>query len=131
MYVLVIYEGTWLYMKKKLIKMSSIVILVLIMLVIETTTFAADYYRPEDLTGAPSSDSEIIKNVGNQVIGVLQAIGIVVSVIVAIILGIKYMLGSVDQKAEYKKTMLPYAIGSALIFGASMVSYIIMHAIQF
>ena len=125
MYVLVIYEGTWLYMKKKLIKMSSIVILVLIMLVIQTTTFAADYYRPEDLTGAPSSDSEIIKNVGNQVIGV------VVSVIVAIILGIKYMLGSVDQKAEYKKTMLPYAIGSALIFGASMVSYIIMHAIQF
>ena len=112
-------------MKKKLIKMSSIVILVLIMLVIQTTTFAADYYRPEDLTGAPSSDSEIIKNVGNQVIG------IVVSVIVAIILGIKYMLGSVDQKAEYKKTMLPYAIGSALIFGASMVSYIIMHAIQF
>ena len=41
------------------------------------------------------------------------------------------MLGSVEQKAEYKKTMLPYVIGAALIFGASTISYIIMNAVKF
>ena len=38
------------------------------------------------------------------------------------ILGIKYMLGSVEEKASYKKSMMPYLIGSVLIFGAVNVT---------
>lgn len=34
------------------------------------------------------------------------------------LLGIKYMLGSTDEKASYKKSMLPYLIGSIMLFGA-------------
>lgn len=48
----------------------------------------------------------------------LLAIGIVVAVIVGSILGIKYMMGSVEEKAEYKQTLLAYLISCAVVFGA-------------
>ena len=38
---------------------------------------------------------------------------------ILIVLGIKYMMGSTAEKAEYKKTLMPYFIGALLIFGAS------------
>ena len=47
------------------------------------------------------------------------------SVIVLIILGLKYMMGSVEEKAAYKKTLLPYVIGAALVFAASAIAGII------
>lgn len=114
-------------------KIILVILLIVILLITGTTVFAEDdVYTPGDLTGsAPAGTMQEVKSIGNKVIGVLQAIGIVVSVIVATILGIKYMLGSIEQKAEYKKTMLPYVIGSALIFGASTISYIIINAVKF
>ena len=41
------------------------------------------------------------------------------------ILGIKYMIGSVEEKAEYKKTMMPYIIGTTILFAASTIVSII------
>ena len=121
-------KGMWLNMKKKLLKIASIIILILIILATQTITFA-DEYRPEDLNGEISGDDYIIKNVGNQIIGVLQAIGIVVSVVVLIILGIKYMMGSIDQRAEYKKSMLTYVIRASGLLSASVIANIIMNAV--
>ena len=46
-------------------------------------------------------------------------------VIFLLILGIKYMMGSASEKAEYKKTMIPYIVGAVLIFaGTSLVRVI-------
>ena len=33
------------------------------------------------------------------------------------ILGIKYMLGSLEERASYKRSMLPYIVGAVLLFG--------------
>ena len=49
----------------------------------------------------------------------------VLSVIVLIILGLKYMMGSVEEKAEYKKSFMPYIIGAALVFAASTIAGIV------
>ena len=49
-------------------------------------------------------------------------IGIIVAVVVLLVLGIKYMMGSASEKAEYKKTMIPYLVGALLIFGASAIA---------
>ncbi|MEI3401230.1 MAG: hypothetical protein V8R51_02250 [Clostridia bacterium] len=46
----------------------------------------------------------------------MQTVGIVLSVVILIILGIKYMMGSAEEKAEYKKTMIPYLIGAVSVF---------------
>ena len=54
--------------------------------------------------------------VGNRIIGVLQVIGTFVAVGMTMTVGIKYMLCSVEEKAEYKKTALLYIVGALLIF---------------
>lgn len=49
------------------------------------------------------------------ILSVIQIVGIIIAIISTLILGIKYMTGSLEQKAEYKKTMIPFIIGIALI----------------
>ncbi len=62
-----------------------------------------------------------IAEFGGKVADILTTAGIVVAVIVLLVLGIKYMMGSASEKAEYKKTMIPYLVGAILILGASTI----------
>lgn len=66
-----------------------------------------------------------ITGVGEKVIGIVTMLGSILAVLVLVILGIKYMMGSTDEKAEYKKSMLPYVIGSVLVFAASSIASVI------
>ena len=52
----------------------------------------------------------------NNFITVIHVVGSIASVVALIIIGIRYMYSSVEEKAEYKKTMLGYIIGCALVF---------------
>lgn len=79
-----------------------------------------DDYKPGDLTNADS-----IQDMGNNIIGVIQFVGSFLSVIVLVVLGIKYMMGSVEERAEYKKTMWPYIVGAFLLFATTTLLSII------
>ena len=76
-----------------------------------------------DTKNAPASN--IFKAAGNSVVSILTSIGIVLSVIVLAVLGVKYMLGSLDERAEYKRSLMPYFIGAIITFGASTIAQII------
>lgn len=80
-----------------------------------------------DVTGTNTVADNDISTIGQSIIKVLGVIGSIVSVIFLVILGIKYMLGSVEEKAEYKKTLLPYFIGALLVFAASTIASIIFN----
>jgi len=54
--------------------------------------------------------------VANSIIGTLKVIGAFSAVAMAMIVGIKYMISSTEQKAEYKKTAIAYLLGALLIF---------------
>ena len=68
-----------------------------------------------------------VASLGGQIVGIIQVVGIVVAVVILLILGIKYMTGSAQEKAEYKKTMIPYIIGAILIFAASTIVNVIFN----
>ena len=55
----------------------------------------------------------------------MSIIGSAISIIAIIALGIKYMLGSIEERAQYKKTLMPYFIGAIFVFGATTVSGIV------
>lgn len=113
---------------KKTAKIISILVIAICLISMATSVFAAPVTGvsdPSTLTGASVSGSEKITGLGNQIITILTTVGIVVSVVVLIVLGIKYMMGSAEEKAEYKKTMMPYIIGAALIFAASTIANIL------
>ena len=116
-------------MNKKTMKIIVFMAIILCIVAMTTLVFADAGFTSEQMTGTASGASNQIQSLGNQIIGVVQGIGIVVSVVVVIVLGIKYMMGSVEEKAEYKKTMLPYIIGAALIFAASTISMAVMNFI--
>ena len=59
------------------------------------------------------------------VLGVIQAVGMIVSVVVASVVGIKYMMGSIEEKAEYKKTAISYVIGAIFVFSITTVPEVI------
>ena len=61
----------------------------------------------------------------NVIVSVLEAVGVILSFIILIVIGIKYMLGSVEERADYKKTMIPYLIGAFMIFTVSLIPQII------
>ena len=78
-----------------------------------------------DPTSTTSEGDTKLLAIGNDIIGQIQLIGSVVSVIAIIIIGIRYMLGSVEEKAQYKATMTPYLIGAVLVFGITNVLAIV------
>ena len=41
------------------------------------------------------------------------------------VIGVKYILGSVEEKADYKKAMIPFLIGTVLITATSTIVRII------
>ena len=67
------------------------------------------------------TNSSSMTDLGGQIIGAIQIIGIIIAIVVLLVLGIKYMVGSAEEKAEYKKTMMPYVVGALLIFAASTI----------
>lgn len=79
-----------------------------------------DMYEPGQL-----NDANKVKDIGNKIIGIVQFVGSFASVIVLIVIGIKYMAGSIEEKAEYKKTLFPYVIGAILVFGITNILGII------
>ena len=110
---------------KKLSKILSIILFVTIIMTMFTTIVRAG----EDSTGTVdtlfsggSADTTSITGVGANIVSIITTIGIIVAVVVLLVLGIKYMMGSASEKAEYKKTMIPYLIGALLIFGASAIA---------
>ena len=77
-----------------------------------------DIYKPGDLDY--SSKNKVEKMAGT-VLKVVSNIGMVASVLIVAVLGIKYMLGSVEDKAEYKQDLVPYFIGAVVLFGISTI----------
>ena len=77
------------------------------------------------LDGNGNVQTNDLTKVGNNIVTIIQVVGIVIAVIVLLVIGIKYMMSSASEKAEYKKTMIPYIVGAVLIFaGTSLVRVI-------
>ena len=66
----------------------------------------------------------------NVVIGIIRNIGVALSVIILIAIGIKYMLSSVEERAEYKKSLIPYIVGALFVFTISVIPSLIYELVK-
>lgn len=118
-------------MSKKVMKITTAILTFAIIISLSLSVFATDAekdFTPDSLTGTTTGVENgvtEIKEVGNKLVGILRTVGIVISVVIMIVIGIKYMMGSASEKAEYKKTMIPYVVGAVLLFGASTLATVI------
>ena len=108
--------------------MKRFVIIILILLMCMLVIFPlCSYASGSDLRdlnaygGGNGGSSTKLESMAERILGVIQVIGIVVSVSMLIAIGIKYMVGSLEERAEYKKTMMPYIIGALFVFGITNI----------
>lgn len=63
--------------------------------------------------------ADALFTLGNKVLTILQFIGGGVAIIATLLLAIRYMYSSPDDKAEIKRKLIPYIIGGVMIFGVT------------
>lgn len=103
---------------KKTEKILTIAFMTIVLVMIATNVFAG-YSSVLNSMKNQNANTTKLTQTGGKLITILQTVGIIASVLVIIVLGIKYMMGSAEEKAEYKKTFIPYIIGAVLILAAS------------
>lgn len=110
-------------MKNKTKKIMFVVIMFIFALIFcKSVVFAGDKLITNDYHHTVSpGDAPYIFNKGGELLKVLRNIAAAISVLSLTIIGIRYMVGSVEQKSEYKQTMVPVVIGCLLIGSLSVI----------
>lgn len=110
---------------KKTNKVIAVLCIIFMILAICVSSYAA--LKPNELSGGKvSTEGEAgIKLLGQSIVSIAQTVGVVVAVVILLVLGIKYMMGSAEEKAEYKKSMIPYIVGAVLIFASTTIVNIV------
>lgn len=108
-------------MSTKTMKILTTIATILLIISMGASVVYADGITPDKLKPLYQGTGDI-QTVGQKIMGIINTVGVVIAVVILMILGIKYMMGSAEEKAEYKKTMIPYIIGAVLIFGATTIA---------
>ena len=113
-------------------KISKILIMSIIILTIVfgfiSTSYAALNPLIEKVDEAASGNDEVA-GMGGKIVGIVQTVGTVIAVAILVVLGIKYVMGSAEEKANYKKSMIPYLIGAVLVFATTNIVGVLFSAI--
>lgn len=113
---------------KKTVKIITVVLLAIILISVTSNVFAGDAIKPGDLSGKVSyGDSTDLQNKAGQIMGMIRNVAVIASVIILMVLGVKYMLGSVEEKAEYKKSFIPLIVGIVLVVSATAIATFIFN----
>jgi len=107
---------------EKISKIILITLLIGIFCIACTNVYAVTPtdYRPGDPT-----DYEDFFDKAGVILGFVRNLGAIASVLGIAVLGIRYMLGSIDEKAKYKETMLPFIIAIFITVGMTTIITIV------
>ncbi len=68
-----------------------------------------------------------LKSTSDKIYNILTISGMIIAVIVGTILGIKFMVSSIEEKAKIKEILLVYIIGCVVLVGAFSLWKIIVN----
>lgn len=71
-----------------------------------------------------------LQAMSNSLYNILLVVGIIIAVAVGGVLGIKFMLGSIDTQAEVKTMLVPYIAGCIVVFGAFIIWKVVLLIVQ-
>lgn len=75
--------------------------------------------------------SSLVEPILGKALGVIRLMGIGIGIICISIMGIKFMLGSVEEKAEYKKTFVNFTIGILIFNGVIIIVSLIYSTLNY
>lgn len=107
---------------KKSMKIVSILMIAMMMCMVATPVLAVT----ATVTPKQPTDTAGILKLAGKILGFLQWIALIGGVLIIAVLGIKYMMGSLEEKAEYKKSMIPLIVGIIVVMGATTIANLLV-----
>lgn len=95
----------------------------------ETINSANGFINMGKNESSPINDSSL-KDTSNYLYNTLLLIGIAVALIWGLVLGIKFITGSVEQKVDVKKGVIAYLVGCIIVFGAFGIWKVVLEILQ-
>ena len=112
-------------MSKKTLKVISILTIIVCVIMAVSPVFAE--IDPSKLEPSTNETAETaISDFAGKIMGLIRNIGIVAAVIILMVIGLKFLTGSAEEKAEYKKSLMPYVVGVVVLFGASAIAQFVI-----
>lgn len=102
-------------MKIKIAKKAILILLLTLLFTIMIMPKSLAGITPGQISGEVSGGTEIDVTFVEKLENAIRFIGIFLAIGVLMVLGIKYMAGSIEERASYKKSMMPYLIRSILL----------------
>lgn len=114
---------------------NAVKIITVLLIAIALITFVANISNAALLTpdqidaskATATGDTSTLVTKANNVAGMIRNIAVIAAVIIIMVLGVKYMLGSVEEKAEYKKSFMPLIVGIVLVVAATSIASFIFN----
>lgn len=114
--------------KMKLISMVVVIMIMIFTLLSVVYEVKADF-NPGNIinkvgTEANTVDVETtsLNSKAGKILAYIRNIAVIAGVIIITILGVKYMTGSLEEKAEYKKSFIPLIVGIIVIMAATAIA---------
>lgn len=71
-----------------------------------------------------------LQNFSSTFYNIFLTAGTAIAVIAGLIIGIKYMIGSVEEKADIKTMLVPYVVGCIVVFGSFGIWKLVIEVMQ-
>ena len=113
---------------KKSIKIISVLMMAVMLIMIATPVFATTIDAANVIDGIqPQNPSETgsLLTIFGKVLGIIRWVAIAGGTLIIAVLGIKYMMGSLEEKADYKKSMVPLIVGTVVVMGATSIAKVL------
>ena len=116
---------------KKTVKLLTVLLIAITLITfVANISNAAELLTPDQIDAKQASstgNTEALVGKANNIAGMIRNIAVIASVIILMVLGVKNMLGSVEEKAEYKKSFMPLIIGIILVVSATTIASFIFN----
>lgn len=114
---------------KKVLKIVAVILLIMLAFSIAQPVFAAggSMVTPKNLESKISyGDSGDLQTKAGKIMGLIRNVAVIVGVIMLMVIGVKFMLGSAEEKAEYKKSLMPLVIGIVIVMAATQIAAMVV-----
>lgn len=122
---------------KKIIKFVICIIMIIAILILNTNSVTAsslgdiinsgsNFINSGANTNAIVPNEEGIRDTSNFIFNIVFTLGIIILIIWGMVLGIKFITGSVEEQADVKKALFPYGVGCIIIFSGYAIWRIVV-----
>lgn len=111
-------------------KRISIILIILCIICINTFAFGLDdpgFYNPDLME---KEDGERVGVIIGDILANVKVVGVCIAIVMLTIIGLKYIICSADEKANYKENMIPYVVGCFLLASATIIPSLIFDLVN-